>query len=401
MDATPNPVKAHPAKNRFYSRYVWLVYSVFFFFEPVLTTPAHRLRQWIGIAIFYPIFLFLFLYPDEGRKYSRTCIALLYFIGLGYCVFNPSASGVVIYVAAFTPFLMTNDRWTVALLFAESGLFCLVGLLFHTTPWAWATVAPFAMVVGVANLGQAREERANKLLQRAHEEIEHLAKVAERERIARDLHDLLGHTLSMITLKAELAGKLIATQPDRAQQEIRDVEQTARRALTEVRAAVRGYRSEGLCAEFERAAHTLDTAGVKLERPASVPSDITPAEETVVALIVREATTNIVRHARATRAEVTVENDHGRLVLEVRDNGCGGIVQEGSGLRGMRERVEALNGRFLWESTPRTGTRLHCQFPMAANTSPEIWPAPALDGPVADRSLENSAATSFAKGGIA
>ena len=96
----------------------------------------------------------------------------------------------------------------------------------------------------------------------ANDEIEHLAKVAERERIARDLHDLLGHTLSLITLKAELARKLVDRDPQRAKQEMQDVEQTSRAALADVREAISGYRGQGLAAELIHARQTLETAGI-------------------------------------------------------------------------------------------------------------------------------------------
>ena len=137
----------------------------------------------------------------------------------------------------------------------------------------------------------------------ADEEIEHLAKVAERERIARDLHDLLGHTLSLITLKAELARKLVDRDPQRAKQEMLDVEQTSRAALADVREAISGYRGEGLAAELIRARKTLETAGISVDSDiAELP--LTPAQETVLALALREAMTNVVRHAQARRCSV-------------------------------------------------------------------------------------------------
>src|SRR5207253_2493665 len=111
----------------------------------------------------------------------------------------------------------------------------------------------------------AERSRANRKLRLAQEEVEHLAKVAERERIARDLHDLLGHTLSVIILKSELASKLADRDADRARAEIRDVERISRDALAQVRAAVRGYRAGSLQGETDAARATLATAGVVVE----------------------------------------------------------------------------------------------------------------------------------------
>ena len=117
--------------------------------------------------------------------------------------------------------------------------------------WAFIYSGGFALVIGIGNIFFAQRNRSNYKLRMAQEEIEHLAKVAERERIARDLHDVLGHTLSVIILKSELAGKLMDKDPERAKSEIRDVEQTSRQALAEVRQTIRGYRVQSLCEEIE------------------------------------------------------------------------------------------------------------------------------------------------------
>jgi len=207
--------------------------------------------------------------------------------------------------------------------------------------------------------------RANRKLELAHEEIAQLAKLAERERIARDLHDVLGHTLSLVVLKSELAGKVLEGDPERARREIGEVEQIARKALGEVREAIRGYRSEGLAAEIARAQKTLDAAGVTLEC-GDKPPHLAPAEETVLSLIVREAVTNIVRHAQASRCRLEFAASGQGTALVVEDNGCGGIRQEGNGLRGMRERVESLGGQLRIDSGQ--GTRLMIEIPLQAVT---------------------------------
>ena len=389
---------AEPTKqeNRFFSRYIWLFYCGFFFIDPIL---SHSATKWLEFAIFFPIFLFLYLYPDDGRPFSELCVAGMFVLGLVYLPFNPSSSGTIIYVCAFMAWMSDNSKVVIALLVAAISIFCLDGYLLHVFVWSYLPVAALGLVVGVANLGQAKEHRAHQKLKRANEEIEHLAKVAERERIARDLHDLLGHTLSMITLKAELAGRLIATEPERAHQEIGDVEQTARRALTEVRQAVRGYRSEGVNAELERAGHTLATAGVRLTREGSLPASLSPAEETVVAMVLREAITNIVRHSRATLVKVSIRSLAGALVVNVSDNGRGGIVQEGSGIRGMRERMEALGGHFAWESSARAGTALHCEFPLAHPPEPTEAELRAISAPGAPDAVQAPAAGLLTGGG--
>jgi len=202
----------------------------------------------------------------------------------------------------------------------------------------------------------------NRKLRKANEEIEHLAKVAERERIARDLHDVLGHTLSVITLKSELAGKLIDRDPLRAGKEIREVEEISRKALAEVRDAIRGYRSKGLSAELAQAKATLETAGVSVQLEAATTLQIPAMQESVLSLAVREGVTNVVRHARAATCRLRLEQHNGTCRLEISDDGQGFVSVEGNGLRGMRERVEMIGGTL--ERTNKSGTMLVITLPV-------------------------------------
>src|ERR1039458_73541 len=142
------------------------------------------------------------------------------------------------------------------------------------------------MFIGAGNIFFAERNRMNCELRKANEEIENLAKVAERERIARDLHDVLGNTLSVITLKSELAGKLIERDPERAGKEIREVEQISRQALTDVRDAIRGYRSKGLVAELAQAKTTLETAGLAVQCDAATTVKLPAMQESVLSLAV-------------------------------------------------------------------------------------------------------------------
>src|SRR6202043_4034345 len=158
------------------------------------------------------------------------------------------------------------------------------GILLHTIPWAWDMGALITFIVGGINLLMAQKLRPNGKLQMALEEIEQLAKVAERERIARDLHDVLGHTLSVIVLKSELAGKLMERDPARAGKEICEVEQIARQALSDVRDAIRGYRSHGLAAELAQAKSTLETAGLAVQCDAASTLKIPAVQESVLSL---------------------------------------------------------------------------------------------------------------------
>jgi two-component system sensor histidine kinase DesK len=230
-------------------------------------------------------------------------------------------------------------------------------------------------IIGGGNVFFAQQKRADRKLREAQDENLALAAVAERERIARDLHDVLGHTLSVIVLKAELAGRLIqrdeANDPQRAAEEIADVERIARTSLAEVREAIGGYRTRGLAAEIEAARRTLDAADVTLIVDSDAASDgassathLSAAEETALSLALREAVTNIVRHARATTCRLRLVTVEGSRRLVVEDNGEHAVEREGNGLRGMRERIESLGGRLSLERDH--GTRLLIELPLRA-----------------------------------
>jgi two-component system sensor histidine kinase DesK len=338
---------------------VWLVYSVFFFIEPL---QRYNLRQWLDFALIYTVFLALYIgiIRASSPKLAYACMAGMTILGLAWYPFNQSGSGILVYVAAFAPFIADSLAVCLSIFAVVMVSISVEGLLLHVTPWSWGCVAFFSLAVGTGNLFGAQRIRANKRLSMAQEEIAHLAKVAERERIARALHDVLGHTLSVVVLKSELAGKLMHHNPVRAQQEIGEVEQIARKALAEVREAIRGYRSEGLPAEIDRARATLAIAGVTLDCT-NTPPKLRPAEESVLSLVLREAVTNIVRHARATSCRMTFAEDGTARSLVLEDDGCGGIRHEGNGLRGMRERIESLGGRL--HVTSSTGPRLTINVP--------------------------------------
>lgn len=342
-----------------YFNFVWLIYSAFFVIVPY---NENTLQGWTAFAAAYLSFLALYfgIYNISSHRKQQLLLAALYLLGCVYVPFNAGACGIFIYVSAFAPFCLDSDWLAVAVTVVAGATAALEGLLQHQSPWGWGICAAFSIAVGIANIGVAQRIRAGWKLGLAHEQIAHLAKVAERERIARDLHDVLGHTLSVVVLKSELAGKLMERDPERARQEMAEVEQIARQALGDVRETIRGYRAEGLETELARARKTLDAAGVLLELTGNTPT-LAPAEETVLSLILREAVTNIVRHAQASRCRMALATGSEGTALVVEDDGRGGIRMEGNGLRGMRERVESLGGKLSIISVQ--GTRLEVHLP--------------------------------------
>ncbi|MEA2599148.1 MAG: two-component system, NarL family, sensor histidine kinase DesK [Acidobacteriota bacterium] len=344
--------------------YAWLIYLAFVL-VPLAMGRASALEWGLtlaGVAVF--LVLYFTAYWLNDRK-ILWCIAGILLLGMVSAPANPGASAYFIYAASFIGYA-GRPR------FAFWGLLALVGVavveswLLHLPVYFWGPAILFSLLVGGVNIHQAEVSRTNAKLRRAQEEVELLAKTAERERIARDLHDLLGHTLSLITLKAELAGKLLDRDPERAGREIREVERISREALREVRTAVAGYRSQGLPAELARARLALEAAGVGLEYFA-VPLELEPAEETVLALALREAVTNIIRHAGASTCRIALEQTAAETRLEVCDDGRGGAAPEGIGLASMRERVEGLGGRL--ERRAGTGTSLLIILPRRSGPS--------------------------------
>jgi two-component system sensor histidine kinase DesK len=221
----------------------------------------------------------------------------------------------------------------------------------------------FSVIVGIACINAAEQKRAHGRLQQAYEQNERLAKIAERERITRDLHDVLGHTLSLIALKSQLASKLAERDPQRAATEIREVERIARTSLDELREALAGYRAAGIPSELEHARHVLASAGLRVDCEADDGIRLAPADESVLALAIREAVTNIVRHARASAVRLRLAVAGEKCRFEIEDDGVGGAAAEGQGLIGMRERVESHGGSL--ERTSERGTRLVVTLPLA------------------------------------
>jgi two-component system sensor histidine kinase DesK len=341
--------------------FVWFVYSGFFFIQPVLDHVS--LRTWLLDILGFIVFCFLYfgLFLLERPKGILHILGML-LLGMLFIPHNGGACGFFIFAAAFVPFVVTRQSTAIAGIISISAIAALECRLLHLDPWILIWAAGFPLTVGGGNVFFAERNRMNCKLEKANEEIEHLAKVAERERIARDLHDVLGHTLSVIALKSELASKLMDRDPQRAGNEIREVEQISRQALSDVRDAIRGYRAKGLAAELAQAKTTLETAGLAVQCDAASSVQLPPMQESVLALAVREAVTNVVRHAGARSCRLRLEQQNGSCRLEIQDDGRGGSSLEGNGLRGMRERVQMLGGTL--ERNSQAGTTLTITLPV-------------------------------------
>jgi two-component system sensor histidine kinase DesK len=350
-----------PERDHGWAPYVWLAYFGWFFVHPIVDHVGWK--EWAATAAATVIFLALYFANFWlKRPWNFVNLAGLVLLGIVFIPYNPGAGDFFIYAAAFAPFTVETEFAGAALLLAVIVVLPIESYFVNLGP---TPIWPFSLIcflVGGGNVYFAQRNRGNRELKRAHQEIEHLAKVAERERIARDLHDVLGHTLSVIILKSELAGKLIDRDPERARAEMKDVETTSRAALADVRNTIRGYRAQSLEAELKQSLTALETAGVAVQAN-TAEVNLTPAQESVVAMVVREAVTNVVRHAAARNCQVHLSSFEGNCLLEIQDDGNGGSSMEGNGLRGMRERIEALGGNLQRQIS--SGTKLTIRFPLA------------------------------------
>lgn len=350
--------------------------------------------------------------------FCAALAAYVYGVGTG----TPSCGGwrvrasiAAIAVAGIVLTLLVSPTW--AILFTYGSVISAVHLEAKEAGALWAAFVALAVglnlgegletavSIGISTLGVGalmlalgRLLHANRQLQAAHERIRELAVEAERERFARDLHDLLGHSLSVITLKAELAGRLLPDRAEEARRHLGDLESVARAALGEVRETVSGYRRPTLAGELAGARIALDAAGIEMrvrEPGGELPADV----EAVLAWAVREGTTNVIRHSGARSCEIAIADDGGgatddggagtngssgarlatpgaahatrAVVAEIHDDGRGadgGAAGEGNGdgngLDGLRERAALVAGTVEAGAAPDGGFRLRVTVPL-------------------------------------
>ncbi|MFD8985681.1 sensor histidine kinase [Streptomyces sp. NPDC059564] len=227
-----------------------------------------------------------------------------------------------------------------------------------------------ALMGGFAMVGVRAMIRTTMELREARATVAQLAANEERLRMARDLHDLLGHSLSLITLKSELAGRMLPDHPDRAARQVADIEQVCRQALVDVREAVSGYRRPTLPGELAGARTALTAAGVAADLPTEAPAELAEEEESALAWSLREAVTNVVRHSGAKRCTVTLTSCQTLagpvMELTVADDGAGGPAVPGNGLTGLTERLEAVGGSLSAGPAGKTGFRVLVRVPLGS-----------------------------------
>ena len=379
--------------------------------EPSSATLRERLGRLIGTA---PWLLFLISPITDVTSGSRplaikvTVVALAVVYGLSYLVIGGLGSWLsrrsrvlaIVWLTMF-PIALSVFLGPTALVYSTYavspalmmlprnigggyGLAVTAALLIATrvvdgrTDWTSGMILA-VLTVAMAMFGTLLQ--AISTLKRTQDQMAKLAVAEERSRLARDLHDVLGHSLTTITVKAGLARRILETSadPERAAVEVRDVEELARQAMTEVRATVSGYRTASLPAELIGARAALGAAGIAADLPAAV-DDVPAGLQEMFAYVVREGVTNVIRHSGASRCEIRL----GDKWLEVRDNGkaCMANVTSsrqsggGHGLSGLAERVSQAGGELDAGPLPEGGFLLRVHVPGLPKKAEKVVPEP-------------------------
>jgi len=359
---------------------VWLVYLG----APVgdLLHGGHsigvRVLGWLGLAVFVAWYAALVFRTGRGET-TRLVVASLGLLAAQSAVLALSLGRewlvLFVYVStssgAALPLRMS--RWAIA---ANAALMSAVALAVPGGCSLLADLLVPALLGGAAMAGVRQLVRTTIELREARATVAQLAANEERLRLARDLHDLLGHSLSLITLKSELAGRMLPAHPENAAQQVADIEKVSRQALVDVREAVSGYRRPRLSGELAGAQVALTAAGITATLPAdAAPTDVDEEAESALAWTLREAVTNVVRHSGARRCTVEVLSrqtlDGPVLELSVEDDGRGdgSSGTPGNGLTGLAERLEKAGGS-LEASRVKHGFRLVARVPSSPRDTP-------------------------------
>lgn len=367
---------------------IHLLWSAWIFVVPVWDSAGWSAR-WIAITLTtYPLFLLLYYKAGVGpRSHVRAYGLAMVLLSMALVPFYPSGLTYFIYgCVSLCSCRLSFRKYLLWLVSLNAALLLETWSLGY--PWQAVFSIPLtAFIIGFIVRAERVNEEKDAQLRLSHEEVRRLAATAERERIGRDLHDLLGHTLSLITLKLELSRRLFDRDPEAAKREMAEAEKVARHALAEVRSAVSGIRAADLAAELASVRLLLESSGVRLdyERP---PTDLPPEIERGLSLVLREAATNIARHAQAHSATIRWQREHTSVRMTISDDGRGGLDHDGNGLSGMRERVRALHGALAIDSPRGQGTRLNVTAPVPmlrlveGSRNPSMLHAFAVDTPL-------------------
>lgn len=320
------------------------LFNLVFFFLPLFNV-NYSGWQYLAMALALVAFLVCYFWAYRcSRQQMHKPILAIVLIALLITPLNPGSISMFSYAGFFIGYANPLKRY---LLLIAALLLLLVTMNYTITiHWPHFIHIGLPIVLGVSFLGWVEQQRMLQRLthQQSADEIKQLATMVERERIARDLHDILGHTLSSIILKADLAGKLVALQhTEQAKQQLTELSQIAREALSQVRQSVSGYKHQGLNAETTKLLNRLREAEFQVALTGDIPS-LDNRTETVLILALTELVTNVIRHSKGDACQLIFQHQGNELQIQLYDNGNSTVLNEGNGLRGLRERLAALSG---------------------------------------------------------
>lgn len=332
----------------------------------------HGVKKLIGYAML-ALFVVTYrqLYFASGRAYDFWIALQMLLSAILLTFYNPNYLFLGFYTANFISFYRDRRKFNIA--YGVLVTYILLPMIFHLRAIdvsQYIFFIPFIAIMLASPFGMRSMHRRQQLeqeLDQANEQIRELVKREERLRIARDLHDTLGHTLSLITLKSQLVEKLITKQEtDRAREEAREIGQTSRAALRQVRELVSDMRAVTVAQELVEAERMLESAGIELQVRGDLSLEGVPdLTQNMLSLCVREAVTNIVKHSRAKSCGIQIERTNAVVRIRLHDDGIG--LRSGSGmgngLNGMSERLALIDGSLMLDSD-ESGTRLTVTVPI-------------------------------------
>ncbi|KUM52042.1 sensor histidine kinase [Rheinheimera sp. EpRS3] len=330
----------------------WVYLINLIFYVMPLFIVHFALWQYLSMAAALVLFLVCYFWAYRSRRSEMHWpIAGIVLVATLITPVNPGSVSMFAYAGFFIGFAYALPRYLLlmALLIA---LLVLLELTL-TIHWNLFLIMGAPIVLAVSLLGRAEQAKLRHRMaeQQSEDEIKQLATMVERERIARDLHDILGHTLSSVILKADLATKLLVhQQTEAAQHQLSELSQIARDALSQVRQSVSGYKHQGLTAEIAKLLSRLREAGFKAELKGEVPT-LDNRRETAVILALTELVTNVMRHSKGDSCQLSFTCKNNILSVCLTDNGSSIVVKEGNGITGLRERLAAIGGSLTTQQT--------------------------------------------------
>jgi two-component system sensor histidine kinase DesK len=356
--------------------YIWLVYLIY----PVYSIFQRTVDEMIVGFTIIVVFAVIYIYSFRNRKGRFLCIIVqMAIVGFFSYFYDQNFVFMAFYPSPLIGMLV-DVRQIITSIAGLLALFGFIGWHYNlfTNPNEMLQLLPaflMMLLLPIALRIGRRSQELREKLNLANEEIARLSKNEERQRISRDLHDTLGHTLSLITLKSELAEKLIVKSPERAVQEVKDIQATSRAALKQVRELVSGMNVVTVRDEIVHAKQILAAAGMVLEMKGDFGDVVSaPLVDNILGMCLRESITNVVKHSRAKMCSVDWVEEAGGYKLTVADNGIGADTEECSsdasknGLKGMGERLKLVEGELHFESAKGHGTRVTFTVPRVAKS---------------------------------